>query len=155
MNISNKDTIRKRVLSNPRINMQGPVARQGGVVFNAEYDRLTFSKRVQPHETHARPDLALSIAPGYRCRLEILPGEPVFARIRDKSKKRKRHAANPEVISSLNGMRLSELPPENPDDEEHIVETLEDARNRFFALYAFMGFAVTPCETAGVDEARK
>ena len=144
------------------VNMQGPVARQGGVVFNAEYDRRTFSKRVQTTEEAARTDLILSLDPGHRSRLEILPGEPVFAKRRAKSLKRKRDASNPEVFSSLNGLRLSELlrPDAEPDAEtdrmrELKLDGLADARKRFFESHVFMGIAATPCETASVHEARK
>jgi hypothetical protein len=138
--------------------MQGPVARQGGVVFNAEYDRRTFSKRVQRTEAAARTDLTLSLGPGHRSRLEILPGEPVFAKLREKGPKRKRDASNPEVFSSLNGLRLSELM--RPDTEishtqEEQLADLADARKRFFECHVFMGIAATPCETASVHEARK
>ena len=139
--------------------MQGPVARQGGVVFNAEYDRETLSKRLCEHVYPARNDLELANGPGHRLRLDILPGEPVFTRKRDKrdkSNKRKRQISNPEVLSSLNRLSTSELSHDGSEDADKRLDgTLEDARDRFFRAHTFMGFAATPCAAATANEARK
>ena len=137
--------------------MQGPVARQGGVVFNAEYDREALSKRLFSPEYVARQDLELAIGPGRRLRLDILPGEPVFARKRDTTKKRKRQSqsSNPEVLSSLNLLPISELAPVEGVAPDNKLGNLEDARERFFRAHNFMGFAATPCAAATANEARK
>lgn len=137
--------------------MQGPVARQGGVVFNAEYDREALSKRLFSPEYVARQDLELAIGPGRRLRLDILPGEPVFARKRDTTKKRKRQgqSSNPEVLSSLNLLPISELATVEGVMPDSRLENLEDARERFFRAHNFMGFAATPCAAATANEARK
>jgi hypothetical protein len=135
--------------------MQGPVARQGGVVFNAEYDRETLSKRLHENGYVVRNDLALAIAPGHRLRLDILPGEPVFTRKRDTSKKRKRQISNPVVLSSLNLLSLSELACEDDKVADQRPSELKDLRARFFRTHTFMGFAATPCAAATATEARK
>ena len=135
--------------------MQGPVARQGGVVFNAEYDRETLSKRLHENGYLAREDLALAIGPGHRLRLDILPGEPVFARKRDTSKKRKRQISNPVVLSSLNLLSLSELSCEDDKGADQRPSELKDLRASFFRAHNFMGFAATPCAAATAAEARK
>ena len=135
--------------------MQGPVARQGGVVFNAEYDRETLSKRLHENGYVVRKDLALAIAPGHRLRLDILPGEPVFTRKRDTSKKRKRQISNPVVLSSLNLLSLSELAYDCNKAANERPHQLEDLRDRFFRAHNFMGFAATPCAAATANEARK